>query len=470
MTKKAISVQAPNNYDNVHALLPKAYDENTIAKLEAGLHKLAEATGSSVDTISADFLLSLINADTDEKEMRIATDAFTNVFINKLQTSEKKYIIPIFVFAAEGIGDLNYGELLRPDSPNVDWDQPNAGYEFHKDVYNRAVLDIPLFIVGQTGTSKGLLAKAIHKMSNRRNGPYEDINCTGLTEQLLESTLFGHIKGAFTDATANKTGLFESATGGTVFLDELGKMSIHLQAKILKAVEEGKVRKVGDNKTYDINIRILAAAHERDVESSRRILPDLKYRLGYPDMIYLPTLSERLKDGRQFVLANILKTLMKKLKTKTYSPDYSIEMSNSEFDELTSLPFEGNFRELENILRSAILSSEPNPKQVITYVDIKKAMQKKSRPIRQDNMESKIFLGISTDKMRVRDLIDEIDKSNKDIAKKTIEGKLIPLLEAGKKLKTILRDEGLDDSKYQNYRKKILSRLGDSMLKNRIAK
>src|SRR6185436_13828873 len=119
----------------------------------------------------------------------------------------------------------------------------------------------PVLIVGETGTGKGLVARAIHAQGSRAEAPFVAVNCAALPENLLESELFGHVKGALTGATANRTGLIEEADGGTLFLDEIGEMAPALQAKLLHVLESGTVRALGTNKERSVNTRILAATH-----------------------------------------------------------------------------------------------------------------------------------------------------------------------------------------------------------------
>lgn len=157
--------------------------------------------------------------------------------------------------------------------------------------------DSTVLINGETGTGKGLIAKAIHQMSKRNEKPFIAINCGAIPENLLESELFGHTKGAFTGAVSSKTGKFEAADGGTIFLDEIGDMSPDLQVKILKVLEEKIIEPVGSNKNVKVNVRILAATH-RDLEEEVQkgnFREDLFYRL-YVIPIKLPPLRERSHD------------------------------------------------------------------------------------------------------------------------------------------------------------------------------
>jgi transcriptional regulator with PAS, ATPase and Fis domain len=157
--------------------------------------------------------------------------------------------------------------------------------------------DSTIIINGETGTGKGLLARAIHQLSSRRDKPFVTINCGTIPENLLESELFGHVRGAFTGAAVSKPGKFEIANGGTVFLDEIGDMSPDLQVKLLRVLEEREFEPVGGNRTVKVDVRILAATH-RDLEEAVQkgtFREDLFYRL-FVIPVTLPALRERRSD------------------------------------------------------------------------------------------------------------------------------------------------------------------------------
>ena len=157
--------------------------------------------------------------------------------------------------------------------------------------------DSTILISGETGTGKGLVARAIHQNSKRKNKPCISINCGAIPENLLESELFGHVRGAFTGATTSKQGKFELADGGTIFLDEIGDMSPDLQVKVLKVLEEGEFEQVGGAKTIKVDVRIIAATHRDLAEEVQRgtFRDDLFYRL-YVIPLNLPSLRDRKSD------------------------------------------------------------------------------------------------------------------------------------------------------------------------------
>src|SRR5579885_3522974 len=159
-----------------------------------------------------------------------------------------------------------------------------------------------VLIVGETGTGKELIARAIHDLSPRATGPYIRVNCGALTESLLESELFGHMKGAFTGAVDNRTGRFEAAHAGSIFLDEINSTSPKLQVKLLRVLQEGEFERVGDNTTKKVDTRIIAATNRDLLEEieAGRFREDLYYRLNVVP-IYLPALRERVEDIPELV-------------------------------------------------------------------------------------------------------------------------------------------------------------------------
>jgi transcriptional regulator with PAS, ATPase and Fis domain len=209
--------------------------------------------------------------------------------------------------------------------------------------------DSTILITGETGTGKGLIAHAIHKQSYRKDQPFVSINCGAIPENLLESELFGHLKGAFTGATANKVGKFEAANGGTIFLDEIGDMSQDLQVKILKVLEERCFEPVGGCKTVSVNVRIVAATH-RDLEEEVQkgnFREDLFYRL-FVIPIKLPSLRQRRSDIPHFV-THFLNCLNRTKKTRVAS------ISNDALNVLMQHAWPGNVRELANLMERMVV-------------------------------------------------------------------------------------------------------------------
>src|SRR6516165_6776199 len=194
-----------------------------------------------------------------------------------------------------GSGNTN-NEPLDAPLPGVVGDSPamRAVYRLTRQV---AASRASVLIVGETGTGKELIARNIHRLSNRADGPYVRVNCGALSESLLESELFGHIKGAFTGAIDNKTGRFEAAHGGTIFLDEIASMSAKLQVKLLRVLQEREFERVGESRTIRVDTRVIAATNQwlEDEIEAGRFRDDLYYRLNVVP-IRLPPLRERRED------------------------------------------------------------------------------------------------------------------------------------------------------------------------------
>ncbi len=219
-------------------------------------------------------------------------------------------------------------------------------YELIKTVSR---LNVNVMISGESGTGKELVALAIHHSGMRHGGPFVPVNCGALPESLIESELFGHTRGAFTGALRDKKGLFEVADGGTIFLDEIGDLSPHLQVKLLRAIEEKRIRPLGGSKDAKVDIRVVAATNKRIEEEvlSGKFREDLFYRLNVIK-IPLPPLRERAGDIPLLALHFINK----------YSKEMGKEIRDISPSALTILEryqFPGNVRELENIIVSCIV-------------------------------------------------------------------------------------------------------------------
>jgi DNA-binding NtrC family response regulator len=209
---------------------------------------------------------------------------------------------------------------------------------------------VPVLIVGESGTGKELVARALHRNSQRAARPLVAINCAAITETLLESELFGHTRGAYTGAVADTKGVFEQAQGGTVFLDEIGETSPALQVKLLRVLEEGEVRPVGASRAVKVDNRVVAATN-RDLEKAvaeQQFRADLYYRLSVI-VIRLPTLRERREDIPLLVAA-FLKAACKRAGRQ-------IELSSGALEVLLAYDWPGNVRQLENTIERIVLFS-----------------------------------------------------------------------------------------------------------------
>ncbi len=205
-----------------------------------------------------------------------------------------------------------------------------------------------VLVCGESGTGKELIARAVHERSPRSEKPFVAINCGAIPENLLESELFGHVKGAFTGAVQNKAGLFEAAEKGTLFLDEIGELSGALQVKLLRAIQEKRIRRVGGTSDEAVDVRIVAATNQ-DLETmiaENRFREDLYYRLNVIQLT-LPPLRERVED-----VPLLVRHFIEKFSRELDRPVEGIDPGA--LDRLMAYPFPGNVRELENVIERAV--------------------------------------------------------------------------------------------------------------------
>jgi two-component system response regulator FlrC len=214
--------------------------------------------------------------------------------------------------------------------------------------------DASVLITGESGTGKEVIARFIHRKSARASKPFIAVNCAAIPGNLMESELFGHEKGSFTGAQARRIGKFEEANGGTLLLDEISEMDLSLQAKLLRAIQEREIDRVGGNKPIKVNIRILATSN-RDLEAEARkgtFREDLYFRLNVISL-HLPKLADRLDD-----IPSLAEYFIEKYSKANGMP--SRKLTLAALDKLRAHPWHGNVRELENILHRAVLMAQGN--------------------------------------------------------------------------------------------------------------
>ncbi|MDP9002387.1 MAG: sigma 54-interacting transcriptional regulator [Myxococcota bacterium] len=236
--------------------------------------------------------------------------------------------------------DKRFGEIIG-SCPSM--------LEVFRKLQKVATTDISVLITGETGTGKELIAHEIHRRSNRANGPFMVINCGAIPENLIESELFGHVKGAFTGAVSSRAGKFQAAGNGTLFLDEIGELPLNLQVKLLRALQERIVFRVGDSKPEKVDIRVVAATNRilEDEIRGGRFREDLYYRLNVVNL-YLPPLRDRGDD-----VLIIAKALLSK-----YAEELSSQVHGFTPQALAAIkksPWPGNIRQLENRLKKALV-------------------------------------------------------------------------------------------------------------------
>lgn len=246
----------------------------------------------------------------------------------------------------------------------------SAGFRAALDLANKvASSQAHILITGESGAGKEVIAKAVHQMGPRAKEPFVTINCSAIPETLLESELFGHAKGSFTGAIDKKVGLFEEAEGGTLFLDEIGDMTLQLQAKLLRVLQEKKIRRIGENQQRGIDVRIVAATHKdlRFEVQERRFREDLYFRLNVIP-IRIPPLRQRKED-----ILPLAEFFLKK-----YSALNNISLtgfSREATDHLLNNQWRGNVRELENTVERAVVLATTNVIEQKDLVDFEKQSQ-----------------------------------------------------------------------------------------------
>lgn len=219
-----------------------------------------------------------------------------------------------------------------------------------KELIDRvASTDARVLITGSNGTGKEAVAHWIHEKSNRASAPFVEVNCAAIPSELIESELFGHMKGSFTGAVKDKAGKFEQADGGTLFLDEIGDMSLAAQAKVLRALQENRITRIGSDKDVTVNVRVIAATNKnlREEIEKNNFREDLYHRLSVI-IIHMPSLNERT-DDIPLLVADFIKTCCEEqnFPTKKISP--------AAIEELKKINWRGNVRELKNVIERLVI-------------------------------------------------------------------------------------------------------------------
>lgn len=231
-----------------------------------------------------------------------------------------------------------------------------------------APTDTTILITGESGTGKELVAKAIHLLSKRKDKNFVSVNCAALTDSLLESELFGHERGSFTGAIADKQGRFELADGGAIFLDEIGETSENFQVKMLRVLQSGEIEKVGSTKAYRVDVRVVAATNKNlsELVKEKIFREDLFYRLNVIN-IELPPLRERKED------INVL------AKSFIESESADMQISKAALQALNDYGWKGNVRELESVIKRAVIFAKSENRNMIQLMDLPKEIVKEAR-------------------------------------------------------------------------------------------
>src|SRR5205823_8838039 len=311
--------------------------------------------------------------------------------------------------------------------------------EAMRDIFRKidkvAATDISVLVTGETGTGKELIAREIHRRSPRKNGPFVAINCGAIPENLLESELFGHAKGAFTGAVAARAGRFQAANGGTLFLDEIGEMPPSLQVKLLRALQERAVTKVGENKAEPVDIRIVAATNKDLDEELKggRFREDLFYRINVVHL-HLPPLRERGEDA--VMLAKyFLKRAARELGVKAR------DFNKAALNAIRHFRWPGNIRQLENRIKKAVVLADS---AYITPEDL---------DLKPEQLDPILPLSGAQEEWRKRYINEILDRNNGNRTKTAKDLGVDPRtifrhlerMEAEKRGETLPPDEALDE-------------------------
>jgi transcriptional regulator with GAF, ATPase, and Fis domain len=308
-----------------------------------------------------------------------------------------------------------------------------------RDVFRKidkvAGTDISVLVTGETGTGKELIAREIHRRSPRRNGPFVAINCGAIPENLLESELFGHARGAFTGAVTARPGRFQAASGGTLLLDEIGEMPVGLQVKLLRALQEATVTRVGENKPEAVDIRVVAATNKDLDEEMKagRFREDLYYRINVVHL-HLPPLRERGEDAvtlAKWFLGRAVRELGSKV--KAFSPQALVAIKRYRWP--------GNIRQLENRIKKAVVLAE---RPLISPDDME---------LRPEQLDPILPLAQARDEWQKRYINDVLERNGGNRTKTAKDLGVDPRtifrhlerMEAEKRGETLPPDEGLDE-------------------------
>lgn len=369
------------------------------------------------------------------------------------QTGKDRVFFVICYLRCNGLMDLVEFSLAEKSGDD---------FELLIELTKQIAWDDNLLIIGETGTSKQLAAEAIHDMSKRSGNPFQDMNCAALSESLLESELFGHEKGAFTGAEKLRKGKIEKANGGTVYLDELGKMPERLQAKLLKVIEQKKLQRVGGEVDIKLDVRFLASAQPDDIKDGK-IIPDLSYRMQ--NRLFLPPLKERMKADAKTVITSSLRYACKSIGV----PEGNYQISDDAIQVLKMWYYPGNYRELEGILKAILKDVIFWGRNRIQIVDVNDQIMRTDSSFRnylfqqlggdtsgEHLIPSSKKKAVSLEDVKLKDIIDYADGQ----ASKIIERKVRSIYQKGGDLKKALIDEGVPKNKYLNYYNKLTKRIG----------
>lgn len=369
----------------------KAY----IFKSDRQLHRIEL---SEFSTLGADSSCQIICTKAEDRHARIESNngkyfikdlrSKSGTFVNNQRITEAPLSEGDRIFI--GNEELVFSFSEKEETPSFILKSRNLAWnEKLQRLGHASQTNFPVLILGASGSGKEVLAHAIHNASERRNGPFVSVNCSALTETLIESELFGHVKGSFTGALSDRKGAFEAARGGTIFLDEIGDLPVNLQAKLLRALENNEIRPVGSDVNVKTDVRVLSATHQHLVERIRNNLfrADLYYRLNVIS-IEAPSLFERMEDFEELLY--------------TFAKQLRVRFSFSGIDRLKKHTWPGNIRELKNTVARACANY---PKMTIDAAQVETILDKLSAPVSSLSGEVAAITPLSLIKEMERQLI-----------------------------------------------------------------
>lgn len=398
---------------------------------KAGRAIPAEISASMIDTEEGASILALVRSATERKRRETELIDTCDELKKKLRESTSQFLkanallrqeIPdgqrveqlreincSNLTILEGVRDDVFGFGIDPDGASAFTEivgQGSAIRRVVKQIEQVAPTPATVLIVGESGTGKELVARAIHEHSPRRRRPLIKVNCAAIPRELFESEFFGHVKGAFSGAHNDRTGRFELADGGTLFLDEVGELSIELQSKLLRVLEEGCFERVGEGKSRNVDVRVIAATN-RDLTmeiDAQRFRKDLFYRLNvFP--IKLPPLRERCEDIP--LLANHILGLVGRKLGRT-----GLRLTQAHVRELQGYDWPGNIRELRNVMeRAAIIADAEHSLQFDIPTDGPCVAELKS-----ENTEHRIITERMRRELDRRNIVSALQRANGKIS------------------------------------------------------
>ena len=284
--------------------------------------------------------------------------------------------------------------------------------KLRKQITKLARSQAPVHIQGESGSGKEVVARLIHHNGPRAAGNFVAVNCGAIPPDLMESELFGHIKGSFTGATADKPGLFQAAAGGTLFLDEVADLPISMQVKLLRAIQEKAVRPVGSNEETATDVRLLSATHKDLVAEidAGRFRNDLFYRINVIDL-HVPSLRERAED-----LPQLARTILERIASE--QEEEKLRLDESAIEALSNYSFPGNVRELENILERALALSDGD---LITAEDLQFSSMSSRNPTTRARESDKEGKHTWSEEEAYGDIEGYLDEIEKQILSKALE-------------------------------------------------